>query len=56
MQILKKLTFLLSYEERFRAILLLIMTLIMALIEMLGVASILPFIAVLTNPDLLVQL
>ena len=53
MQILKKLTFLLSYEERFRAVLLLIMTLIMAMIEMLGVASILPFIAVLTNPEII---
>jgi hypothetical protein len=31
---------------------LLAMTLIMALIEMLGVASILPFIAVLTNPEI----
>ena len=51
MQNLKKLSFLLSRQERFRAILLLVMTLIMALIEMLGVASILPFIAVLTNPE-----
>ena len=51
MQKFKKLFFLLSDQERFRAILLLIITLIMALIEMLGVASILPFIAVLTNPE-----
>ena len=47
----KKLSFLLSYKERFRAMLLLVMTLIMSFIEMLGVASILPFIAVLTNPE-----
>ncbi len=53
MQNLKKLSFLLSNEERFRAILLLGMTLIMALIEMLGVASILPFIALLTNPQII---
>ena len=53
MQNLKKLSFLLSQEERFRAILLMVMTLIMALIEMLGVASILPFIALLTNPQII---
>ena len=53
MQNLKKLSFLLSSEERFRAILLLLMTLIMALIEMLGVASILPFIAVISNPQII---
>ena len=56
MQNLKKISFLLSYKERVRAILLLVMTLIMALIDMLGVASILPFIAVLTNPQLLKQM
>ena len=53
MQNLKKISFLLSYKERVRAILLLVMTLIMALIDMLGVASILPFIAVLTNPQII---
>ena len=53
MQNLKKLSFLLSSEERFRAILLLLMTLVMALIEMLGVASILPFIAVISNPQII---
>ena len=52
MEILKKLSFLLSDKERFRAILLVVMTLIMALIDMLGVASILPFIAVLSNPQI----
>ena len=53
METLKKLSFLLSDKERFRAILLLVMTLIMALIDMLGVASILPFIAVLSNPQII---
>ena len=53
MQNLKKLSFLLSNEERFRAILLLGMTLIMALIEMIGVASILPFIGLLSNPQII---
>ena len=49
----KKLSFLLSRQERVRAMLLLVMTLLMALIEMLGIASILPFIAVLTNPEVI---
>ena len=35
------------------ALLLLIMTLIMAIIDMIGVASILPFIAVLTNSEII---
>ncbi len=53
MQTIKKLLFFLTVQERKRAGLLLIMILIMALIDMIGVASILPFIAVLTNPDLI---
>ena len=53
METLKKLSFLLSDKERFRVILLLVMTLFMALIDMLGVASILPFIAVLSNPQII---
>ena len=53
MQNLKKISFLLSKKERWHAILLLGMTLIMALIETLGVASILPFMAVLSNPDVI---
>lgn len=52
MSSLKKLLFLLNYHEQKRVVLLLIMTLIMALLEMLGVASILPFMIVLTNPDI----
>ncbi len=48
----KKIIFFLSIHERKRACLLLIMILIMALIEMVGVASILPFMSVLTNPSL----
>ena len=50
---LKKLLFLLSNEERKRAFLLLIMILFMALIDLLGIASIVPFIAILTNPELI---
>jgi ATP-binding cassette, subfamily B, bacterial PglK len=53
MKIFKKLFFLLSLHERKRAILLLIMIVIMALLDVAGIASILPFIAVLTNPDLI---
>ncbi len=53
MQTFKKLLFLLSPLERKRAGLLLIMILIMALLEMIGVASVLPFVTVLTNPGLI---
>ena len=53
MQILKKLLFLLSAHEKKRAGLLLIMILILSFLDMIGVASIMPFIAVLTNPSLL---
>lgn len=53
MSSLKKLLFLLNSHERKRVGLLLIMTLIMALLEMFGVVSILPFMFVLTNPDIL---
>ena len=53
MQTLKKFLFLLSPYERKNAGLLLIIIIIMALLDMIGVASILPFIAVLTNPDLI---
>lgn len=53
MQTFKKLIFLLSFKERVRACYLLIMIIIMALIDMLGVASILPFMTVLTNPNLI---
>ena len=48
----KQLLYLLSSYERKRAVLLLIMILFMAFLDMLGVASIMPFIAVLTNPEL----
>ena len=53
MQIFKKLLFLLSPDERKQAGLLLIMIIIMALLDMIGIVSILPFIAVLTNPSLI---
>ncbi len=53
MKTFKKLFFLLSTQEQKLAILLVVMMTIMAMLETLGVASILPFMAVLTNPDLI---
>ena len=53
MQTLKKLLFLLTPYERKRAGLLLIMMLIMALLDVIGVASILPFMAVLADPSII---
>ena len=53
MKILKKLLFFLTPLERKRASLILIMIIIMAILDMIGVASILPFIAILSNPSLI---
>jgi len=53
MQILKKILFLLSAEERKSAVILSLMILLMAAIDVIGVASILPFITVLVNPSLI---
>jgi ABC-type multidrug transport system fused ATPase/permease subunit len=53
MQIFRKILFLLSPDERKSAGLLLIMIVLMALLDVIGVASILPFMAVLTNPDII---
>jgi len=44
---------LLSRKERRQVFYLLIMILLMAMLDVLGVASIMPFIAVLTNPNLI---
>jgi ATP-binding cassette, subfamily B, bacterial PglK len=52
METFKKLLFLLNSHERKRLVFLLIMITIGALLDMIGVASILPFMAVLTNPSL----
>ena len=52
MKILKKILFLLSPKEVRQASLLIILIVIVALLEMIGIASIMPFIAVLTNPSL----
>ena len=53
MQTLNKILFLLTTDERKKAVQLLIMIIVMALLDMIGVASILPFMAVLTNPSLI---
>ena len=50
---IKKILFILSPSERRHSYLLCIMILIMALLDMVGVASILPFMAVLTNPEII---
>jgi len=49
---IKKLVDLLTLPERKRACLLLGMILLMALLDMIGVASIMPFMAVVANPEL----
>jgi len=49
----KKILFILSREERRRGVYLFILILFMALIDMLGIASIMPFIALLTNPEII---
>ena len=53
MKIFKQLLFLLTIKERKQAGLLMVMILIMAMLDMIGVVSILPFMAVLTNPTLI---
>ncbi len=52
MSTIKKLLYLLSSREQKKAILLLMMILVMAILDTAGVASILPFIAVLSNPEI----
>tara|TARA_B110000444_G_C18825148_1_gene589902 strand:- start:169 stop:1962 length:1794 start_codon:yes stop_codon:yes gene_type:complete len=53
MQKFKKILFLLTPSERKKASLLFVMITLMALLDMIGVASILPFMAVLSNPSLI---
>ena len=53
MNTLYKILYLLSTSERKQAAVLLFMILIMAILDTIGVASILPFMAILTNPDLI---
>lgn len=53
MNLITKILDLLSYQERKRAGVLVGLILLMAVLDMLGVASILPFIAVLANPQII---
>lgn len=53
LKITKQLLFLLTPQERKRALLLLVMIVIMAALDVVGVASIMPFMAVLANPSII---
>lgn len=52
MQILKKLLYLLSSQEKRQAFILLCAIIVMAIFEMIGVVSIMPFMAVLMSPEI----
>ncbi len=52
MKKIKKLIEILTFQEQKRGVFLLAMILIMAFLEMLGLASIVPFLAILSNPDI----
>ena len=52
MKVFKKIIDLLTYKEKKEAGYLMLMIIIMAILDMIGVASILPFIAILTNPEI----
>ncbi len=53
MKIYKKLLYLLLPNERKQGIVLIMMFLLMAILDMIGVASIMPFIYVISNPDII---
>ena len=53
MQTIKKLLFLLERDERKKLNLIILLVTIMAIFETTGVASILPFMAILTNPEVI---
>ena len=53
MSILKKLYEFLTREERRQGLILLFMIMIMAFLDVAGVASIMPFMAVLLNPEII---
>jgi ABC-type multidrug transport system fused ATPase/permease subunit len=52
MKVLKKLLYLISLQNKKHVSLLLLLLIVNAIIDMAGIASILPFIAVLANPDI----
>jgi ABC-type multidrug transport system fused ATPase/permease subunit len=53
MQIIKKILYLLTKRDKKLSVLLLIGILIMAIIDMIGIASIIPFIGLITNPEII---
>jgi ABC-type multidrug transport system fused ATPase/permease subunit len=53
MQIFKKIIYLLSLSEKKYALFLFFMILIMALLDVIGIASVFPFITVLGNPEII---
>ena len=53
MKTFRKILFLLSSREKKQVFLLVLMILVMAILDTIGVASILPFMAILTNPSLI---
>ena len=53
MKSFKNLLFLFTPNERKNLLVLFVMITIMALLDMIGVGTILPFIAVITNPSLI---
>ena len=53
MKTIKKVLYLLTTYERKQAGFLLLLALVMAFIDMIGIASILPFVAVLSNPSVI---
>ena len=53
MSLIKKVFSLLTFHEKKRVITLIFLILVMSVLDVIGVASILPFIAVLTNPQII---
>jgi len=51
--IYQKLCFLLTYREKRNVIILLLINILMGLLEVIGIASVMPFIAVVANPDII---
>ncbi len=51
---IEKIFVILSRKERIRSIYLLFLVISMALIDMIGIASVMPFIALLTNPEIII--
>ena len=52
---IEKIFIILTRKERIRSIYLLLLIISMALIDMIGIASVMPFIALLTNPEIIIS-